>query len=247
MSNPQRKPILVLGATGKTGRRVMERLTVAGMPVRAGSRAADPPFDWNDQTTWTPVLKGVAKVYITFQPDVAVPGATELVRLFTKEAVAAGVEHLVFLSGRGEEEAQAAEGVVREAGVAWTILRASWFAQNFSESFLLEPLLDGHVALPAGDIPEPFVDVNDIADVAFAALTEPGHADQLYELTGPRMLTFVEAVAEIAAGQQPHDRVHRRTPRRVSGGAQRSGPTGRHRVAGRLSLLERCSMAATPM
>ena len=119
-------------------------------------------------------------------------------RSFVDVAVARGVRRLVLLSGRGEEEAQHAEQVVQASGVDWTVLRSSWFSQNFSESYLLDPVLAGEVVLPAGDVAEPFIDADDIADVAVAALTEDGHAGQLYELTGPRLLTFAEAVAEIA-------------------------------------------------
>jgi uncharacterized protein YbjT (DUF2867 family) len=104
----------------------------------------------------------------------------------------------VLLSGRGEEEAQVSERAVQESGADWTILRASWFAQNFSEHFLLEPVLSGVIALPAGDVAEPFVDVDDVADVAVAALSEDGHAEQVYELTGPRLLTFADVADEIA-------------------------------------------------
>ena len=193
---------LVLGGTGKTGRRVAERLQARGLAVRIGSRTGEPPFDWEAPATWTPALDKVDAVYITFVPDLAVPGAAEAIRSFTAQAVAADVQHLVLLSGRGEEEAQACERIVQDAGVDWTLLRASWFSQNFSEAYLLDPVLAGEVALPAGDTPEPFVDVDDIADVAVAALTEAGHAGQLYELTGPRMLTFAEAVAEIAAASE---------------------------------------------
>jgi uncharacterized protein YbjT (DUF2867 family) len=126
------------------------------------------------------------------------------VRSFTDLAVQAGVRRLVLLSGRGEEEAQRAEEVVQDAGVDWTIVRCAWFSQNFSENYLLEPLLSGEVVLPAGDVPEPFVDAEDIADVAVAALTEDGHEGEIYELTGPRLLTFAQAVAEIgeAAGRE---------------------------------------------
>jgi uncharacterized protein YbjT (DUF2867 family) len=192
------QPTLVLGGTGKTGRRVAERLWDRGLPIRIGSRSGEPPFDWENEATWAPALRGVESVYVTYQPDLAVPGAVETVRSFVAVAVAGGVRRLVLLSGRGEEEAQHAEQVVRESGVDWTFLRASWFSQNFSESYLLEPILSGDVVLPAGDVAEPFVDADDIADVAVAALTEDGHAGRLYELTGPRLLTFAEAVAEIA-------------------------------------------------
>ncbi|EJM92391.1 hypothetical protein PMI33_00648 [Pseudomonas sp. GM67] len=104
----------------------------------------------------------------------------------------------MLLSGRGEVEAEQAERVVQNSGVDWTILRASWFFQNFSEAHFLEPILQGELALPVGNIAEPFVDAEDIAEIAVEALTKPGHSGQLYELTGPRALTFAEATAEIA-------------------------------------------------
>ena len=193
------KTTLVLGGTGKTGRRVVERLVVRGLPARVGSRSGEPPFDWEDEATWTPALRNVESVYVSYYPDLAVPGAVSAVRSFAELAVESGVRRLVLLSGRGEEEAQRAELAVQEVGAESTIVRCSWFSQNFSESYLLEPILSGEVALPAGDVPEPFVDVEDIADVAVAALTEDGHGGRLYELTGPRLLTFAEAVGEIAA------------------------------------------------
>ncbi|GMR02668.1 MAG: NAD(P)H-binding protein [Acidimicrobiia bacterium] len=192
------RPILVLGANGKTGRRVAERLAANGLPVRGVSRSTDPRFDWEDPETWGQVLSGVRSAYITFQPDLAVPGAGEAIRTFTSLAASSGVDRLVLLSGRGEPEAQACEQIVQDAGIDWTIVRSSWFSQNWSESFLLGPILSGHVAMPAGEIPEPFTDADDIADVAVAALTQDGHKGQIYELTGPHMLTFAEAVAEIS-------------------------------------------------
>jgi uncharacterized protein YbjT (DUF2867 family) len=199
MTTPTDRPtILVLGATGKTGRRIVDRLQARGVPVRVGSRSAQPPFDWDDETTWTPALVGIEAVYVSYYPDLAAPGASDRIRAFAATAKAAGVGHLVLLSGRGEEEAQASERIIQDAGVDWTILRASWFAQNFSESFFVDGVLSGEVVLPASDVPEPFVDADDIAAAAAVALTEDGHRGQLYELTGPRMLTFAEAVAEIA-------------------------------------------------
>ncbi len=192
------EPILVLGATGKTGRRIVERLTEKGLPVRAGSRSAALPFDWNDPATWAPVLEGVKAVYIAYHPDLAVPGATDTIRALVKQAAESGVRRAVLLSGRGEEEAQLCEQIVQNSGLEWTIVRASWFAQNFSENFMRDQVMEGVVALPAGDVKEPFVDADDIADVAVAALTEEGHAGQLYEVTGPRLLSFTEAVEEIA-------------------------------------------------
>lgn len=191
---------LVLGARGKTGRRVLTRLRDTGVATRAGSRAGDPPFDWADRGSWAPNLVGVSAVYVSFYPDVAAPGAPEAVAAFAAQAVAAGVRRLVLLSGRGEEAAQAAERAVMSAGIAeWTIVRCSWFNQNFSEGEFLDAVLADELALPVGEVGEPFVDADDIAEVAVAALTGDGHAGRVYELTGPRLLTFADAVREIAA------------------------------------------------
>jgi uncharacterized protein YbjT (DUF2867 family) len=193
-------PTLVVGGTGKTGRRVAAELQRRGVPTRIGSRAARPAFDWDDRATWAPVLDGVRAAYLAFFPDLAVPGAAATVGAFAGAARDAGVERLVLLSGRGEDEAQNAEAAVRAAGLPTTVIRASWFMQNFGESFLLDAVRDGTVALPvAATVAEPFVDADDIADVAVAALTEDGHAGALYEVTGPRLLTFAQAVAEIGA------------------------------------------------
>ena len=190
---------LVLGGTGKTGRRVASRLVARGSAVRVGSRQGTPPFDWNDRATWGPALRDVTAAYINYYPDVAIPGAADAVGALVERALQHGVRRLVLLSGRGEEEALRTERILQDTDADWTILRASWFAQNFSESFLCEAIQSGEVVLPAGNVPEPFVDVDDIADVAVAALTEDGHVGRLYELTGPRMLTFAQAVDEIGA------------------------------------------------
>lgn len=195
---------LVLGATGKTGRRVVERLRARDVATRNASRSASPAFDWNDRSSWDATLEGVTRAYITFSPDLAVPGTPDTIRAFTECAAAAGVERLVLLSGRGEEEAQACERIVRGAGVPWTIVRAGWFMQNFSEGEFLGMVLGGTIALPAADVPEPFVDVDDIADVVVAALTEDGHDGELYEVTGPRLMTMTDVATEIsrAAGRE---------------------------------------------
>jgi uncharacterized protein YbjT (DUF2867 family) len=190
--------ILVIGATGKTGRRIVQRLSEKGHAVRKGSRQSDPPFDWGDQSTWDAVLNGVTAAYISYAPDLAIPGATDAICAFAERAVEHGVQRLVLLSGRGEEEAQRCERIIQRADIEWTVVRASWFCQNFSEGSFLDMVLVGEIALPAGEIGEPFVDADDIADVAVAALTEDGHGGQVYELTGPRLLTFAEAVDEIA-------------------------------------------------
>lgn len=204
MTHTDPRPILVLGANGKTGRRVVDRLVAAELPVRAGSRRGNPPFDWHEPATWTPVVEGVRAAYISYYPDLAAPGAVEATSKFARLAVNHGVNRLVLLAGRGEAEAERAEKAVAESGADLTIVRSTWFMQNFSEGDFLGQLLSGLVTLPAGDMVEPFVDADDIADVAVAALTEEGHSGQLYELTGPRLLTFADAIDEIsqATGQE---------------------------------------------
>lgn len=198
------KPILVLGATGKTGARIAAQLDAKGLPVRRGSRSAAIPFDWNAPETWGAVLEGVSAVYISYYPDIAVPGAVEAVEAFVAQAREAGVGKLVLLTGRGEYHAQQAEEVVRHAGLPFTIVRAAWFAQNFSEGALHAPVMAGMLPMPGGDVQEPIVDVDDIADVAVAALSEDDHDGQLYEVTGPRLMSFAgmaEALT-VATGRQ---------------------------------------------
>jgi uncharacterized protein YbjT (DUF2867 family) len=190
---------LVLGAAGTTGRRVAGRLAERGVSTRLGSRRGEPPFDWADERTWPAVLHGVSAAYIVYYPDLVAPEALERVRGFAELAAASGVERPVLLSGRGEEAARLAEQAVLAAGTAATIVRSAFFAQNFSEKGFEDLISAGTVALPAPEVGEPFVDAEDIADVVVAALTESGHAGEIYEVTGPRLMRFDEAVAEIAA------------------------------------------------
>jgi len=187
------KPVLVLGGTGKAGGRVAQRLWERGVAVRIGSREGNPRFDWDDKAIWAPVLGGVGAVYIAYYPDLAVPDAVEAVRSFTETAPAVGVRRIVLLSGRGEEEVQRAEPALQESGADWTIVRASWFAQNVSESFLLDAVLAGEVALWENGVTEPLIDADDLAEVAVVALTDASHIGQLYEVTGPRLMTFTDA------------------------------------------------------
>ena len=189
---------LVLGGTGKTGRRVADRLKAKGKAVRIGSRSANPSFDWDQESTWDAALDGVTAVYITYAPDLAIPGAKDAIEMFVRKAKRLGVKRLVLLSGRGEEEAQACERVVQASGLEWTVVRASWFHQNFSEGAFIDMVLNGAITLPAGDQVEPFVDVDDIADVAAAALTQDHHAGQIYEVTGPRLMSLADIAADLS-------------------------------------------------
>lgn len=194
-----KKKILVLGSNGKTGRRVAARLeNNPEVEISLGSRNEKIPFDWEKPETWENVVNGIDTVYITFQPDLAVPFAADAIENFTNLATKSGVQKIVLLSGRGEQEAQVCEEIVKKNAKNWTIVRASWFNQNFSESFFLDPILYGIVALPRAEALEPFTDADDIADVVTAALLDESHNGKTYELTGPRLLTFKDAVNEIA-------------------------------------------------
>lgn len=191
--------ILVLGGTGKTGRRVTERLAKLNLPIRLGSRNANPAFDWENPLTWENALKGIQKVYITFQPDLVIPSAAEVIQSFVEHSKKAGVEKLVLLSGRGEKEAQVCENIVISSGIDWTIVRASWFMQNFSESFFLDSILASHLIVPKVKALEPFTDADDIADVVVASLTNNLHSQKTYELTGPELLSFEKITTLISA------------------------------------------------
>lgn len=193
------KTILVLGGKGKTGRRIARRLESAGQHVRTASRTgSDVHLDLDNPTTWVPAIDGVAAAYLV-EPDLqaAIDRPMRIPGLVS-EAVAAGVRRLVFLSAPGVETddthpLKAAEQAVRDSGVEWTILRPTWFSQNFSEASFLPGILAGTLALPTGDGRTPFIDAADIAEVAAAALTDGRHSGQIYELTGPRAISFGEA------------------------------------------------------
>jgi uncharacterized protein YbjT (DUF2867 family) len=190
--------ILVLGGTGKTGKRVVERLEQQNIPVRIGSRNARPSFDWSDPSNWPAVLEGIQKVYITYHPDLAVPGSTDAINILVKAAEKAKVQKLVLLSGRGEKEAQACEKIVVGSGMDWIIVRANWFMQNFSEGFFVDSIRAGELVIPDVSARDPFVDANDIADVVIAALTDDNHSKQIYDLTGPEIISFEKAVSIIS-------------------------------------------------
>ena len=192
-------PILVIGSTGKTGARVAARLDAMGHPVRHGTRRAAIPFDWDLPETWAPALDGIDKAYVTYFPDLAFPGAVEKVAALCEIAKGTGLKRIVLLSGRGEHHARLGEEAVRASGLDFTLVRAAWFAQNFSEGYLRDPILAGVLPMPGGMIEEPIIDIDDIADVVVAALTEHGHSGKLYEVTGPRLMSFADMAAELSA------------------------------------------------
>ena len=190
--------ILVIGGTGKTGRRVVEQLKNKGIEPRIGSRNASPSFDWNNKDTWVNSLDGIQRMYVTYYPDLAIPGAKEAIESLTYLAKELGVKKMVLLSGKGEKEAEACENIVIHSGIDYTIVRASWFNQNWSESFFLDPIKSGNVALPMADVLIPFVDVNDIAEVAATVLLDDTYNRDVIEVTGPELITFKDIVTMIS-------------------------------------------------
>ncbi|AVH55873.1 MULTISPECIES: NmrA family NAD(P)-binding protein [Streptomyces] len=196
--NTRNMTVLVTGATGRTGRRVAEAARAAGLTVRAASRSQG--FDWDDRSTWADALRGADAAYLVHPTDVGSPAATEAVGALAREAVGLGVPRLVLLSSRGEERARPTEEALKAPGADWTVVRAAWFAQNFSEGPLVDGLRHGELVFPAGEVREPFIDARDIADVVVAVLTSGDrYAGQELAVSGSRPLTFREAVAEIAA------------------------------------------------
>lgn len=190
--------ILVIGGTGKTGLRVVEQLQNKGIEPRIGSRNSSPGFDWDNKNAWVDALDGIEKIYVTYYPDLAVPGAKEAIESLTHLAIELGVKKMVLLSGKGETEAEACEKIVIDSGINYTIVRASWFNQNWSESFFLNPILLGEVALPMSDVLIPFVDVNDIAEVAVTVLLDDTYNGEIIEVTGPELITFKDIVNTIS-------------------------------------------------
>ena len=192
--------ILVIGGTGKTGHRVVSNLTKKGHNVRIGTRKNNPAFDWDDPSTFAPAMRGMDKAYIVYYPDLAVPGAKEAIEKVTKAAIAEGLKKVVLLSGKGEKEAEACEQIVANSGLNYTLVRASWFNQNFSEGAFLEFILNGTVALPMPNAEIPFVDADDIADVVSEVLLDDGYNGKTITVTGPQKLTFKDLVQKMAAG-----------------------------------------------
>ncbi|MFD4319113.1 NAD(P)H-binding protein [Streptomyces sp. NPDC058548] len=242
---------LVLGASGKTGRRIVARLRLRGSPVRAASRSSPTRFDWSDPGGWDAALRGIAVVYVVAP---SVPGP---VHEFVARAESAGVQRLVLLSGRGADtwgdstfglDMRSAEDAVRRSALEWTVLRSSNFAQNFDEDLFHAPLVAGELALPAGMVPEPFIDIEDVADAAAAVLTEPGrHAGRVYELTGPRALTFGEAVELISRASGRPLTYRQISPDEYAGTLvdEGFGEDDAHHVAEMFVLMERGLLAAT--
>ena len=189
---------LIIGSTGKTGSRVMAGLQALGLKAKGASRNGEVHFDWDDPTSWSAALNGIDAVYLTYYPDLAIPKAPEDISRFCALAKIKGVKHITLLSGRSEPAAQVCENILMQSGISWTVVRASWFNQNFSEGLFHQFIMDGNIALPVTDITEPFIDIDDIADVAIASLIDDSHSGQLYEVTGPELISFADIAARFS-------------------------------------------------
>ncbi|TGM74516.1 SDR family oxidoreductase [Leptospira bouyouniensis] len=193
------KPItLILGSSGKTGSRILNKLTQLNYPLRLGSRKTIPAFDWEKPEGWDDVIKGVDQIYISYQPDLAHPNSIHHIQKLIELSKKYNVKRIVLLSGRGEPEAEACEKLVENSGLEWTILRSSWFSQNFSEGMFLGQILERKVIFPKLKSTEPFVDLEDLTDLAVDALVKNVHIGKKYELTGPTLLSFQDAFGQIA-------------------------------------------------
>lgn len=190
--------IAVIGATGKTGRRIADLLEARGRVVRRLARATSPAFDWEHPETWAEALHDVDRLYVSYVPDLAAPGSDVAITRLIQVAREAGVRRIVLLSGRGEDGARRCEDLLFASDIPATVVRASWFAQNFTEGALRDAVHTGVLALAAGGVREPFVDVDDIAEVAVEALIADGHEGRVYEVTGPDSLTFAEVAAMLS-------------------------------------------------
>lgn len=190
--------ITIIGKTSKTGSRVIDRLKQLGYPTQGVSRSTSPSFDWQQPAGWHQALAGGQIAYVTYQPDLAVPQATQDIRQLLEVLKSLDYQHVVLLSGRGEPGAEQAEQILQQSGLSWNVVRASWFMQNFSEGFMKAAILQGTLSLPTSHIQEPFIDVDDIADVAVAALTGQAPSNRVFEVTGPQLLTFAECMQALS-------------------------------------------------
>lgn len=182
--------ILIIGAGGQTGRKVSQKLDSLGIPHKKVSRTSSFKFDWNDEDTWKGALYGTSALYLNYFPNPALPPAIKHIYKICNLAKELNVKHITLLSERGNEVAKLCESIVINSVESSTIVRASQFYQNFTEGFFNYCIENCTFALPVANIKEPFIDIDDIADVVVASLTDERHKNMIYEVTGPELLSF---------------------------------------------------------
>jgi uncharacterized protein YbjT (DUF2867 family) len=195
------RKVVVVDGLGETGDRVFERLVARGVHACAVSQSSDPNFDWLDQSTWPRALHGATAAYVAYRADPSAPWADDHVGTLAHVAAEVGVEHMVLLSGRGLEGV-CSEERLRRAPLDHTILRAPWSVRNFND------VIARNAALPAGDVRERSVSLDDIADAAVEALCNPVHIGRTYEIIGPRSLGFANSLSRVekASGRERNRR-----------------------------------------
>jgi uncharacterized protein YbjT (DUF2867 family) len=190
---------VIIGGNGKTGRRVAALLTAQGRAVRTVSRSTSPSFDWNERSTWDTALEGATAAYITYSPDLALPGADEQLRQLGRVLTGLDMTRVVLLSGRGEPRAVLAEDALLDQVPSARVVRSSFFMQNFTEGMFVDFIAEGVIAMPApGTVPEPFLDLDDLAEVVVSTLFDDSTAGAVLEVTGPASLSFVEVAATLS-------------------------------------------------
>lgn len=198
--------MLVTGATGTVGSRVVDALADSVLPFRAGVR--DPTggewpencepiaFDFERPETWGFAFEDVETLFLLRPPSVDRDHIVEAV----DAAVRTGVSHVVYLSVLGAERNPLLphwhiEKHLEASDASYTFLRASYFMQNLSEIHAPEIRERDELFVPAGDGALSFVDARDVGAVAAVTMTDPGHENCAYDLTGPESLDF-DSVAE---------------------------------------------------
>lgn len=201
--------ILVTGATGNVGAEVVRALpepsqviAAARNPEKARRELGQPvryaAFDFNDPATFTPVLEGVTKLFLVRPPAISDAAVFEPLLAAAKEA---DVQQIVFLSLQGIEKVSFVphakiEAMIEASGIPYTFLRAGFFMQNLNTTHREDIAERDEVFIPAGSSVTAFIDVRDIGEVAARVLSEPGHTNCAYVLTGSEALDY-EQVAQI--------------------------------------------------
>ena len=210
--------ILITGGTGTSGREIVEAVARTGRPLRVIARdvARAEPLkklgaevvrgDFTDPASLERAMAGVERVFLNSGPT---ENLVDLQGNVIDAARRTGVRHVVKLSVFGADLPEAprvrfmrqhidVEHRLRGSGLAWTMLRPTFFMQNLLGS-AVSIRQSGAIFMPAADGRAPYIDTRDIADVAAAALTQPGHEGRAYELTGPQDLSFHDMAREIGA------------------------------------------------
>jgi uncharacterized protein YbjT (DUF2867 family) len=200
--------VLVTGGTGKTGSLVARQLAARGVEARVATRNVTTPdqvhFEWGNTASFSTALDGVDAIYLVAPTDRT--DHLPVMRPLLEQAVNQGVSQLVLLSASSLPEGAPMMGEVhawlRANAARWTVLRPSWFMQNFVTQHLPSIVNEGCIYSATQDGRTPFIDAADIAAVAVEALSDPTLASAERILTGPETLSYDEVAARLSAVSQ---------------------------------------------